>query len=513
MAQLLKKDINFLLVFTASLLLLVWGGASGLAKYSTYWARDEYSHGYLIPFVAFFIGWHRMSEKRPIPRPSGTGLLVLLGGFCLSIVASLSAFEALVNYAFLLALIGFVWVLLGRAVVFALLPAFLCLFFATPLPHVVYGNLSIQMQLWSSTLGVLVLHLFGFSVFQDGNLIDLGHIRLQVAEACNGLRYLFPLACFSYIAAFLLKDRMWKRVVVFLSAAPIAIIMNALRITAIGIMVDFWGQSMAEGFIHLFEGYVVFILCLFLLVVEIWALLKIKPSGYVCFDYVGFARGPLLGRPPYLGRASYVGAVLCLGFALLMNSSCFKGRVDQMPYFIGFSSFPQTIGAWTGKKDVLSVENLKTLKLTDYWLADYGKADEHAPVNFYMAYYATQHVGANIHVPLNCIIGGGWEVEQQDNITVPLAFGLLPVTRLIIRKENTTAVVYYWVYGRGRVTNSQLLTKMYMFIDAITKQRSDGTLVRLTTRHEPEETQEETESRMLRFLSVAYPVALTYMPN
>ena len=147
-------------------------------------------------------------------------------------------------------------------------PAFVYLIFAIPLPHLFQADLSQGLQLLSSTIGVWPLDVMGIPVFQEGNVIDLGGYRLQVVEACSGLRYLFPLMSFGYLVAFLLQDRMWKRILIFLSTIPISICLNSLRITIIGITVDLWGPKMAEGFIHAFEGWVIFLICLVLLMLE-----------------------------------------------------------------------------------------------------------------------------------------------------------------------------------------------------------------------------------------------------
>ena len=107
--------------------------------------------------------------------------------------------------------------------------------------------------------------LFQIPVYLDGNIIDLGTSKLLVAEACSGLRYLYPLLCLSFLAAYLFQAPIWQRVIVFLSAIPITIAMNGFRIGLVGILVSRWGAEQAEGLLHLFEGWVIFIACAVLL--------------------------------------------------------------------------------------------------------------------------------------------------------------------------------------------------------------------------------------------------------
>ena len=112
----------------------------------------------------------------------------------------------------------------------------------------------------------LVIRAAGISVYLEGNVIDLGSYQLEVAEACSGLRYLFPLMTLSFIIAYTFGGAMWKRVIVFLSSIPLTVLMNSIRIGVIGITVDRWGTRMAEGVLHEFEGWVGFMISALLVV-------------------------------------------------------------------------------------------------------------------------------------------------------------------------------------------------------------------------------------------------------
>ena len=115
-------------------------------------------------------------------------------------------------------------------------------------------------------------------VFLEGNIIDLGTYKLQVAEACSGLRYLFPLMSFSFLFAVLYKGPGWHKVVLFLSAVPITILMNSIRIAVIGLMVNHYGIEQAEGFLHFFEGWIIFIACVMILYLEAMLLQRLTPK-------------------------------------------------------------------------------------------------------------------------------------------------------------------------------------------------------------------------------------------
>ncbi len=506
-----KNAQSALIFFLLSLLSLLLLSQNALVQAAASWKQDEYSHGYLIPFVAFFIGWHKLAEDKPLPRPSWWGVGLLGASFCLMLLGELASFAAIMGYSFILSLVGLALSFFGKRTAFVLAPAFAFLFFAVPLPHIVFGNLSLQLQLVSSRLSAALLELMGISVFLEGNLIDLGGQQLQVAEACNGLRYLFPLMSFGFIVAVVFEGPLWRRLVLFLSSLPITVGMNSLRISLVGLTVDRWGIKMAEGTLHFFEGYVVFLLCLAVLFVEVRLLLLIKPYGKFRFDYFGFAHGALFSKPLSLTGSGRAALALCLSFALLFSLFGSEGRVDNVPSSPNLAAFPLVMGPWRGKESSLSQENLKVLKLSEYFLADYVADGAGEPVNFYVAYYDRQRMGANIHAPLNCISGGGWAVEKQDSVFLTGKGLNFEISRLVIRKDGAAAVVYYWYDQRGRILNNLFSTKLYLILDALALHRTDGALVRATSPVENGDFASANE-RLRKFFEEAYPVLRQKLP-
>jgi exosortase D (VPLPA-CTERM-specific) len=484
-------------VATAGLVYLYWPSFAPLLHY---WDRPEYGHGYIIPFIALLLAWHDLSDRRPLPSSHWRGLILLLAGFCALAASQLSTFNALAIYGLILAMAGLSDCFLGAAVTRVLAPAFIYLLFAVPLPDFLYVNLSARMQLVSSTLGVHFLDLAGVPVFQDGNVIDLGGLKLQVAEACSGLRYLFPLASLGFLAAYLLKDAFWKRALLLLSTIPITILLNALRIAVIGITADRWGQEMAEGMIHVVEGWVVFGLCSLCLLLEIAILRHVGPArGRFRLDYLGPARFPLLGgRPRMTVHAWLAGALvvaLSVASALGLAGRSF-GAAEAMTATLqpGLAGLvPLRIGDWSGRRQNLDPDVIDALGLSDYIVTDYfrdGRADMPA-VNLYVGYWANQSVGSAAHSPANCIPGGGWLIIDRKTVTLPGEGGYagktggesagLAVNRLLIGRGDQRQLVYYWFDQRGRDLTSEWAVKWYLLHDRVTTGRSDGFLVRLVT--------------------------------
>jgi len=479
-----------------------------------YWERAEYGHGYVIPFIAILFAWHDLSERRPMPASSWRGLVFLLIGFGCLLISQLSTFNAVAVYGLILGLVGLSDCLLGRQVTRVLAPAFIYLLFAVPLPDFLYVDLSARMQLVSSTLGVHLLELAAVPVFQDGNVIDLGGLKLQVAEACSGLRYLFPLASLGFLAAYLLKDAFWKRAVVLLSTLPITILLNAARIAVIGITADRWGPQMAEGLIHVVEGWVVFGLCAFCLLLEIAILRRIGPrGGRFRLDYLGPASFPLLAARPAMSRPGWVAGALVAIFLVVMALGTGGGylgaapatEVTLRPDLAGI--VPLRLGDWAGHRRTLDADVVDALGLTDYVVTDYFTDDQvnDPAVNLYIGYWASQSVGSAAHSPANCIPGGGWLIMDKRAITLPSqsAAGTgLRVNRLLIGHDDVRQLVYYWFDQRGRDLVSEWSVKWYLLRDRIVTGRSDGFLLRLVT---PIVGQNEAEAdrRLQQFLDMS----------
>lgn len=481
--------------------------------------REEYSHGFVLPFVAAFFIWQKKDVLRALPfEGSCTGLFVVLAGIALYFAGELSTLTVIVQYSLLVVIAGLMLAFMGwRAFRIVCIPL-LILLFTIPLPNFLYQALSGQLQLLSSQLGVFVIRLFGVSVLLEGNVIDLGNYKLQVAEACSGLRYLFPLMALGFIAAYLYRGELWKRAVIFLSSIPITILMNSFRIGVIGVLVDRWGVSMAEGFLHDFEGWVIFMACTAVLIVEMWVLTKLgrerRSLGEVFRLQLPL---PSMGSAHVQHRPipkAFVGGVLLL-FVVAMLSLALPPRVEASVHRKTFYEFPLTIDTWRGTAGRLEQFELDVLKLDDYILADFVGPNRH-PVNFYVAYYATQRKGESVHSPRSCIPGGGWEITElkQTNVDgVEIASQPLRVNRAVIERGDSKQLVYYWFQQRGRIITNEYLVKWYLFWDALTRNRTDGALVRLVAYVGGDQTMAQADAELSAFAaSVAAPLA-SYIPN
>lgn len=492
----------------------------GLREMLDVWlTREEYSHGLLIPLIAGFLVWQKQAELAALTfRPAWTGALVLAFALLLNLLGQLSSVFVLQQYAFVLAIYGFVAALLGWSAVRLLWTPLLVLLFMIPLPNFLLNNFSAQLQLVSSQIGVWFIRLFDISVFVEGNVIDLGSYKLQVAEACDGLRYLFPLMTLGFLMAYFFKAAMWKRVVLFVSSIPLTIIMNSLRIGAIGIMVEHWGQAMAEGFLHDFQGWAVFMTSAGFLLLEMMLLSRLgrdrRPWREVFgVDWPESAPG-LRGFSSFAPSMPFA-ACLVLVVTFAAGEIAMPQRVDATPQRAVFASFPAHMSEWQGRRTSMEQIYLDTLKLDDYLMADYVR-DRRELVNLYVAWYDSQRSGQSAHSPRSCLPGGGWRITRINQVDVPdVRVGKTPLraNRVQIELGNQKQLVYYWFQQRGRVITNEYLVKWYLFWDSLTRQRTDGALVRLITPLQAGERAEAADLRLQQFAADVAPSLERYVPD
>ncbi|MDD4914640.1 MAG: VPLPA-CTERM-specific exosortase XrtD [Methylococcales bacterium] len=511
---------------------LAWGGAllllllvyrTSLEELFITWMNvEEYSHGFFIPVISFYLIWIRRAELVLTTRfqDSILGLSVMTIGLTMYLLGGLSAIRTLEQYSFLITLIGLFAAAFGRrGMRTAGVPLFF-LIFMVPLPPFVMNNLSSKLQLISSWLGVEFIRSCDIMVFLEGNVIDLGSYRLQVVDACSGLRYLFPLSSLAFLCAFLFRGPFWQKLLVFLSSIPLTIFMNSFRIGVIGILVNHWGTEMAEGFLHDFEGWVVFLLCMVLLFIEMWILSRISGNMLAMNELVEIPAewGEFVRIEPFtagLNHSLYAVFLLLLA-GTAASEAWSKTRADIIPQRTAFLNFPDQIGAWRGHKDYLAQYYLDELKLTDYALIDFAQPETHAKVNFYSAYYQTQRKGVGVHSPRSCIPGAGWQItlfEQKEFPDVLIDGVPLQVDRAIIEKGESKQLVYFWFQQRGRILTNEFAEKWFIFYDAMTLNRTDGALVRLVTDINTTQDLGAADQRLQAFARELLPILPKYLPG
>jgi exosortase D (VPLPA-CTERM-specific) len=377
-----------------------------------------------------------------------------------------------------------------------------------PLPDTLYYKMTNSLQLISSELGVWFLRLFSVPVFLQGNIIDLGVLQLHVADACSGLRYLFPILSFSYIFAVLYRGPVWHKAILLLSAVPITILMNSVRIAIAGVVANTWGIDWLEGFTHFFEGWVVFIACILLMFLLAWVLLffnRQKMSLAEALDLETDGLGTQAMRLRLVRPSAALITAAGLAIAALGAWQFVPERGGQAVERDSFALFPRSLGDWeqAGPRELLTPDVERALQADDYHQISLRNPEAAADVGLFMAWYQDQSRGG-VHSPEICLPASGWEIAWLERTDITNAMETetpFVINRAIIERGMTRMMVYYWFQQGERRVAWDMAAKFYLMMDGITTGSTDGAIVRLTTLIQGDETDAEAEARLQSVLT------------
>ncbi len=475
----------------------------GIAELLEAWQMPEYSHGPLIPVLS---GLLFLRQLKTVPVNHGPvhdrwpGVLVLIVAVMIGAAGKMIEIPDIVAYGLILWVGAILLISFGWATGKHFWPPVVHLVFMLPLPGALYYGLSTYLQGVSSELGVYFLQQMRVPVFLEGNIIDLGVYKLQVAEACSGLRYLFPILSFSYIFAVLYQGPMWHKALLLVSAAPITVFMNSVRIAIAGWIVNYYGLNHVEGFSHFFEGWVIFISCVLILFAFAWVLVKLRRDNIGLIEALDLETEGLGAQARRIGLVRPSSALilttlivgsLAIGWQAMPKRDAVQ--VDREPFLL----FPPTVGEWNamqqGRLDP-TIEN--ALKADDYLMATMAKPGAPLTVDVFSAWYKDQSRGG-VHSPEVCLPGAGWEIAKLEQIeTTDRAGDVFSLNRAIIQKGVQRNLVYYWYEQQGVRTASMYSAKLHLLLGKLRNGRNDSAIVRLITPIGPEETPADAEARL-----------------
>jgi len=308
---------------------LVFAYATVLGKLGHDWWTDEnYSHGLLIPFIIGFILWSQRERlartSRTSERPAMFWGLAVVGFALLALWAGTAGAELYMQRTSLVLMLGgtilYFWGF--RLLRLLTVPLFLLLL-AIPIPAIIFNKIAFPLQLFASRCAVWAMTVFDIPVLRQGNVIELMPLgarvtkKLEVVEACSGIRSLMTLVTLAVVFAYFthprgdddrnepgaqascpptpesgnvevdkmsaLRSRLkffgfWRAAIIVLSAVPIAIFTNAVRVSGTGILARYYGTQVADGFFHTFSGWVIYVVASLMLFGVGWLLDRVSPA-------------------------------------------------------------------------------------------------------------------------------------------------------------------------------------------------------------------------------------------
>ncbi len=239
----------------------------------TWLNHSDNSHGILVPFISLYFLWRSKDAVQVGQGPSsrwGLALLAVSMGIYLLSYAGGVAFVSRCMMVFSLA--GLLLFCLGKNRLRLMAFPVFFLLFMVPVPDSLLNAVSFPLQLFATKISTAVIHFLSIPAYREGNMLYFAQTQLEVADACSGIRSIVSYLMLSFIFAYLLDRTVAGKALLILSAVPLALFVNMLRITGTGVLANHYGDRVARGFLHEFSGIFVFGIGFILLLLEYLAL-------------------------------------------------------------------------------------------------------------------------------------------------------------------------------------------------------------------------------------------------
>ena len=257
----MKRISKNILKFSSCLVLLFIAYIPTIRAIFHSWTREEsyYGHGFLIPLVSLFILWQRRDTLKKTKISSDSfGIWIIVTGLLIHIICASLKVYFVSGLSLVFVIYGLVLFFFGKEVTRHLLFPIFFLLAMVPLPSMVIAGLTIKLKLLAAQVSVFILNNIGFKSLLDGSTIRMPTSLLVVEAPCSGLRSLISLLTLGLLFSYALKASYLKKGLLLLSAVPIALATNVLRIILLSVVNDLYGEKIAMGFFHDFSGFLVF---------------------------------------------------------------------------------------------------------------------------------------------------------------------------------------------------------------------------------------------------------------
>jgi exosortase D (VPLPA-CTERM-specific) len=497
-----------------------WFGFEGLAQE---WAKPAFRFKAVVPFLSLLLF---LQVLRSVPsgdeddRTQWFGVAGMGGAMLLAVFGNLIriddfVFLAIVGWIIALVVAGFG---LRRALLFW--PPLATLFLMLPVPRFILAQIQWVLEVVATGIGMASLRLVGIPAMMDGLLLDFGIYRLPAGEVMDGLQNFLPVLLVFFFLATVIRAPLWSRLLPLLLAAPVMVLLCAVRIVLLGLAADRGGGSAAERALAItgdwaFFGFSVLGLLAFTLGALRLAGHRRPLRDAIDIDLAGpgdqIARALTIRPTAPLVSGAIVTAIVSGLFAMGLSRPAVA--IEREP----FLRFPPAVLGWSGTRSAIPRDTEAILSADDYVLIDFYHPDEAAPVNFWSAYYYTQErdVGG-IHSPEVCLPLDGWNIVSFEPLEIKVGNDpdrTFSLNRAVIRRGETRALVYYWFEGRGRSLSNERLARLLVKVDGLLRGRTDGALVRYVTPLLEGEAEGQADARLRRLLEATIDHLPRFVPE
>lgn len=502
------------------------------------WRVDEnYSHGFLIPLVSVYAVWLQRERLANLPAQPGrlVGVALMALAALLLIAGVMGAELYITRLSLVLSLVGLTVYFGGFAWLRQLAFPIGLLLFALPIPNIVFNQIAFPLQLIASDLATRAIKLMGIPALREGNVIELAQLKLQVVEACSGIRSLVTLTALAVVYAYFFESKWWRRIALVAAVIPIAVLANAARVTVTGALAHHRGAQAAEGFLHSFSGLAVFVVAVGLLLLLAQALNLAEgfissstvradrrdaenaeetqreranlreTSAELCASAVSGNAGKII-----FGAGYWVMVLLLILTAASNYYLMRSANRDYTPPRITFARFPTELDAWRQiEAQTLNERTERELNADDYLSRTYANGQAYAYL--FIAWHNSQRHRQTFHSPQNCIPGSGWTMGAYR---LHRLNANAEANEYVIEKDGVRMLALYWYQGRGKLIAGEYRARLDTIKDAMWLGRTDGALVRVIVPVGKGDGAEDlARSAALEFSEKLLPLLPAYIPN
>ncbi len=472
--------------------------------------QEQYSYGPLIPLMALYIIYSSRKQILNAPiKPNYFGLIIVLLGYGLYLLGVFSIHGFTARFSFLVMLAGFSLFVLGSQMMRQLAFSFFILLFMIPFPEILDRLFSLKLRLLSSIITETILHTIGVSVFRQGNIIDIGTMQFNVADACSGMNYLLPLLALAALIGYFSTKSKIIRSILIISAVPITLTANVIRITTTTLIAKYWTPKIATGFMHDFSGWVVFMFAFFCLFIEL-KLLKLvakerrNPPGLKTELGIN-------GRSAYkqdqddLKRMPLI-VTVCVMAIFWGGFYAVVAKKKERPLPV-MEKLPLSIDGYIGKTIPDDPKIKEFSSVTDSITRVYWKEGQN-PISVYVGYYRTSpELKGFIHTPVVCLRSSGWQIQKIDyfDIEVQPDGKILKTRQVIAERGGVRQLLIYWYQIGDFTTGNEQLAHYYTGYDAIFGDYSDAVKVMISVNYINQSNKSRCKAQLQEFITEFYP--------
>lgn len=471
---------------------------------NTWFNREDYSHGLLIPFISLYFIWSKKEElQRTIVAPQiWSGLIITLSAGILLLLGNIGSVVMAQEISLLLILPGLVLMLLGTQFLRTLALPISYLIFMAPILDEILSRIRWPFQLIAAKLSGILLNVLGIPVFQHRQYLELPNISLEVAEACSGVNFFIAILAIAVPLAYFTQERRSRRIMLIAFAIIIGILTNTLRVTLIGIY-TFNGGTDVHGPLHVFQGLFVSVVGFIFLFITAWVFAKFSPSRTMSAP-TEKKETPL--NPGYdlkkINHASFV----AMGALLTLAGVLFLHEPKPVPLKMDLVKFPFLLKQWEGVDDVSRAVSLN-ITGADSVISRIYRHTDGGELSVSIGYFQSQKQGREL-------IDYRFEKLYKKAEQIPLMTdqqALIHINKTVFTDGAKKYLAIYWYDLNGRIVADRYKAKLITIMDGLIHNRTNGALV-VVSRNVNEIDSVTALNTELEFAKALIPTLSDYLP-